>query len=63
MGQAQSVQASRDMQVLVTGTTGISWRKKPDMVSKTVREQEVLLQIPLTVHLLFVFISFYKKTL
>ncbi|XP_056895318.1 tyrosine-protein kinase JAK1 [Takifugu flavidus] len=29
----QNTQASRDMQVLVTGTTGISWRKKPDTTS------------------------------
>lgn len=33
--QDQNTQASRDMQVLVTGTTGISWRTKPDTVSET----------------------------
>lgn len=49
MGQAQSMQTNHDMQVMVTGTTGISWRKKPDTVSETVCEQEVLLQIPSTV--------------
>uniref|UniRef100_A0A669CBX6 Tyrosine-protein kinase JAK1 n=1 Tax=Oreochromis niloticus TaxID=8128 RepID=A0A669CBX6_ORENI len=27
--QSQNMEVSRDMQVLVTGTTGISWRKKP----------------------------------
>lgn len=38
--QDQNTQTSRDMQVLVTGTTGISWRKKPDTVSATVCDQE-----------------------
>uniref|UniRef100_A0A674PNA5 Tyrosine-protein kinase n=1 Tax=Takifugu rubripes TaxID=31033 RepID=A0A674PNA5_TAKRU len=38
--QDQKTQTSRDMQVLVTGTTGISWRKKPDTVSETVCDQE-----------------------
>ncbi|XP_022598832.1 tyrosine-protein kinase JAK1 [Seriola dumerili] len=30
--QSQNMEASGDMQVLVTGTTGISWRKKPAAV-------------------------------
>lgn len=66
-GQAQSMQASYDMQVRLTGTTGISWRKKPDTVSKTVCEREYLLQIPSTVQekhsllLSVIFASFTKK--
>uniref|UniRef100_A0A665UP63 Tyrosine-protein kinase n=1 Tax=Echeneis naucrates TaxID=173247 RepID=A0A665UP63_ECHNA len=32
--QIQNIEKSRDVQVLVTGTTGISWRKKPSAVSK-----------------------------
>lgn len=28
-GQSQNMETGRDMQVLVTGTTGISWRKRP----------------------------------
>lgn len=40
-GQDQNKQTSRDKQVMVTGTTGISWRNKPDTVSETtVCEQE-----------------------
>lgn len=35
-GQAENTQTSPDTQVQVTGTTGISWRKKPDTVSETV---------------------------
>uniref|UniRef100_A0A3B4WM19 Tyrosine-protein kinase n=1 Tax=Seriola lalandi dorsalis TaxID=1841481 RepID=A0A3B4WM19_SERLL len=32
--EGENMEASSDMQVLVTGTTGISWRKKPAVVSK-----------------------------
>lgn len=39
-GQSQNMETSHDMQVLVTGTTGISWRQKPVTVSETVCEQE-----------------------
>uniref|UniRef100_A0AAX7U3N2 Tyrosine-protein kinase n=1 Tax=Astatotilapia calliptera TaxID=8154 RepID=A0AAX7U3N2_ASTCA len=35
--QSQNMEASRDMQVLVTGTTGISWRTKPTTVSKNLK--------------------------
>lgn len=42
--QDQNTQTSRDMQVLVTGTTGISWRKKPDTVSETVCDHSKLCQ-------------------
>uniref|UniRef100_A0A669F017 Tyrosine-protein kinase n=1 Tax=Oreochromis niloticus TaxID=8128 RepID=A0A669F017_ORENI len=35
--QSQNMEVSRDMQVLVTGTTGISWRKKPATVSKNLK--------------------------
>lgn len=35
--QSQNMEASRDMQVLVTGTTGISWRRKPTTVSKNLK--------------------------
>nr|AAC00207.1 JAK1 tyrosine kinase [Tetraodon fluviatilis] len=38
-GQAQSVKTSRDTQVLVTGTTGISWRKKPEMALITSKDK------------------------
>lgn len=38
--QSQKNETSHDMQVLVTGTTGISWRKKPVAVSKTVSQEE-----------------------
>uniref|UniRef100_A0A672Z5D3 Tyrosine-protein kinase JAK1 n=1 Tax=Sphaeramia orbicularis TaxID=375764 RepID=A0A672Z5D3_9TELE len=34
--QCQIMETSPDVQVLVTGTTGISWRKKPSTVSETV---------------------------
>lgn len=34
--QSQKKETSSDMQVLVTGTAGISWRKKPATVSGTV---------------------------
>lgn len=34
--QSQKKETSLDMQVLVTGTAGISWRKKPATVSGTV---------------------------
>lgn len=33
--QIQNMEASRDMQVLVSGTAGISWKKKPVTVSQT----------------------------
>uniref|UniRef100_A0A669BUY0 non-specific protein-tyrosine kinase n=1 Tax=Oreochromis niloticus TaxID=8128 RepID=A0A669BUY0_ORENI len=35
----QNMEVSRDMQVLVTGTTGISWRKKPATSSVACREK------------------------
>uniref|UniRef100_A0A4W6D9H2 Tyrosine-protein kinase n=1 Tax=Lates calcarifer TaxID=8187 RepID=A0A4W6D9H2_LATCA len=34
VSQSQNMETSSDMQVLVTGTTGISWRKKPAAVKK-----------------------------
>ncbi|XP_014268013.3 tyrosine-protein kinase JAK1 [Maylandia zebra] len=37
--QSQNMEASRDMQVLVTGTTGISWRTKPTTSSVACREK------------------------
>lgn len=36
--QSQNTETSNDMHVLITGTTGISWRKKPSTVSTTVCE-------------------------
>uniref|UniRef100_A0A8C3G3M5 Tyrosine-protein kinase n=1 Tax=Cyclopterus lumpus TaxID=8103 RepID=A0A8C3G3M5_CYCLU len=38
--QSLNMKTSHDMHVLVTGTTGISWRKKPATVSGTVCEQD-----------------------
>uniref|UniRef100_A0A8C4P0C1 Tyrosine-protein kinase n=1 Tax=Dicentrarchus labrax TaxID=13489 RepID=A0A8C4P0C1_DICLA len=38
-GQNQSMETSHDMQVLITGTTGISWRKKPPTVPVTSKEK------------------------
>uniref|UniRef100_A0A8C9ZP12 Tyrosine-protein kinase n=1 Tax=Sander lucioperca TaxID=283035 RepID=A0A8C9ZP12_SANLU len=32
---SENMETNRDMEVLVTGTTGISWRKKPSTVSET----------------------------
>lgn len=37
--QSQNMEASHDMQVLVTGITGISWRKKPTTISVTSKEK------------------------
>eukprot|EP00064_Thunnus_orientalis_P013158 superscaffoldBa00002104_g13195 len=37
--QTQTVETSHDMQVLVTGTTGISWRKKPVIVTAISKEK------------------------
>lgn len=37
--QNQNLEASRDMQVLVTGTTGISWRQKPAAVPVLPKEK------------------------
>ena len=37
-GQSQNMETSHDMQVVVTGTAGISWRKKPVTVSETVNK-------------------------
>ncbi|KAM4628598.1 tyrosine-protein kinase JAK1 [Polymixia lowei] len=37
--QDQSLEASSDMQVLVTGTTGISWRKKPSTTAVVHKEK------------------------
>lgn len=37
--QSQNMETSHDMQVRVTGTTGISWRKKPPTVSGTACEE------------------------
>nr|WTM56510.1 JAK1 protein [Lateolabrax maculatus] len=40
-GQSQSrnMETSRDMQVLITGTTGISWRKKPTTTAVILKEK------------------------
>ncbi|XP_069009267.1 LOW QUALITY PROTEIN: tyrosine-protein kinase JAK1 [Embiotoca jacksoni] len=37
--QSLNMETSHDMQVLVTGTTGISWRKKPAATSTTSKEK------------------------
>nr|XP_020458384.1 tyrosine-protein kinase JAK1 [Monopterus albus]XP_020458385.1 tyrosine-protein kinase JAK1 [Monopterus albus] len=37
--QSQNMETSHDMQVLVTGTTGISWRKKPAFASGSTKEK------------------------
>ncbi|KAF7657152.1 hypothetical protein LDENG_00031210 [Lucifuga dentata] len=38
-GQSQIMEPSHDMQVMVTGTTGISWRKKPATISVISKEK------------------------
>uniref|UniRef100_A0A8D3D214 non-specific protein-tyrosine kinase n=1 Tax=Scophthalmus maximus TaxID=52904 RepID=A0A8D3D214_SCOMX len=40
-GQSQNMETSHDMQVLVTGTTGICRRKKPAPVSETVLDSSI----------------------
>ncbi|XP_038134305.1 tyrosine-protein kinase JAK1 [Cyprinodon tularosa] len=41
-GQNQNFEASQGMQVLITGTTGISWRQKPAPVPSTLKDKSKL---------------------